>query len=89
MAVPCTDTPHSHRGVRRARNRAGVAAVEPADLQPFEFAESAEQGWAALARRGLRTHSSPGRGQKGRIDVCQCSDLRPLPMLGMVTFFTG
>jgi hypothetical protein len=32
--------------------------ISPADLQLFEFAESAEEGWASLARRGLRTHSS-------------------------------
>jgi uncharacterized protein (TIGR00730 family) len=32
--------------------------ISPEDLQLFEFAESAEEGWASLARRGLRTHSS-------------------------------
>ena len=32
--------------------------ISPADLQLFEFAESAEEGWASLVRRGLRTHSS-------------------------------
>jgi hypothetical protein len=32
--------------------------ISPPDLQLFEFAESAEQGWASLARRGLRTLAS-------------------------------
>lgn len=32
--------------------------ISPADLQLFEFADSAEQGWASLVRRGLRTDFS-------------------------------
>lgn len=32
--------------------------ISPEDLQLFEFAESAEEGWASLARRGLRTQST-------------------------------
>ena len=29
--------------------------ISPADLKLFEFAETAEEGWASLVRRGLRT----------------------------------
>ena len=32
--------------------------ISPTDLQLFEFAESAEEGWASLVRRGLRAHTS-------------------------------
>jgi uncharacterized protein (TIGR00730 family) len=32
--------------------------IAPQDLQLFEFAESAEEGWASLTRRALRTLSS-------------------------------
>lgn len=32
--------------------------ISPADLQLFEFADGAEQGWASLVRRGLRTDFS-------------------------------
>jgi uncharacterized protein (TIGR00730 family) len=32
--------------------------ISPADLRLFEFADSAEQGWASLVRRGLRTDFS-------------------------------
>jgi uncharacterized protein (TIGR00730 family) len=38
--------------------------ISPADLQLFEFAESAEQGWASLVRRGLRADSSPIKSQR-------------------------
>jgi uncharacterized protein (TIGR00730 family) len=33
--------------------------ISPADLELFEFAEGAEEGWASLVRRGLRAHT-PG-----------------------------
>ena len=33
------------------------AMISPEDLHLFEFAESAEEGWASLVRRGLRSHS--------------------------------
>jgi uncharacterized protein (TIGR00730 family) len=32
--------------------------ISPEDVHLFEFAESAEDGWASLARRGLRTRCS-------------------------------
>jgi predicted Rossmann-fold nucleotide-binding protein len=32
--------------------------IAPSDLGLFEFAETAEEGWASLVRRGLRAHSS-------------------------------
>jgi predicted Rossmann-fold nucleotide-binding protein len=32
--------------------------VSAADLKLFEFAETAEDGWASLVRRGLRAHST-------------------------------
>ena len=32
--------------------------ISAAELGLFEFAETAEQGWASLARRGLRAHGS-------------------------------
>jgi uncharacterized protein (TIGR00730 family) len=35
--------------------------IAPADLKLFEFAETAEAGWASLVRRGLRAHSPNGR----------------------------
>ena len=38
--------------------------ISPADLQLFEFAESAEQGWASLVRRGLRANSSPIKAER-------------------------
>jgi len=38
--------------------------ISPADLQLFEFAESAEQGWASLVRRGLRADSSPIKAER-------------------------
>jgi hypothetical protein len=31
--------------------------IAPADLQLFEFAESAEEAWASLVRRGLQSGS--------------------------------
>jgi uncharacterized protein (TIGR00730 family) len=31
--------------------------ISAGDLQLFEYAETAEQGWASLVRRGLRAHS--------------------------------
>jgi uncharacterized protein (TIGR00730 family) len=31
--------------------------ISPADLRLFEFAETAEEGWASLVRRGLSAHS--------------------------------
>ena len=34
--------------------------IAPADLRLFEFAETAEEGWASLVRRGLRAHSPNG-----------------------------
>jgi predicted Rossmann-fold nucleotide-binding protein len=40
--------------------------ISPADLQLFEFAESAEEGWASLARRGLGAH----RAEWGCPDQC-------------------
>ena len=30
--------------------------ISTADLKLFEFADTAEDGWAALVRRGLRAH---------------------------------
>ena len=56
--------------------------ISPEDLQLFEFAESAEERWA----RWLAADCGPippWSMQKGRIDVCQCSDLRHLPMLAI------
>ena len=35
--------------------------VSPADLKLFEFAETAEEGWASLIRRGLRAHTPNSR----------------------------
>jgi len=32
--------------------------IAPADLQLFEFAETAQEGWASLIRRGLRAHTA-------------------------------
>ena len=32
--------------------------ISPADLQLFEFAETAEEGWASLVRRGLMAHTA-------------------------------
>ena len=34
--------------------------ISPADLKLFEFAETAEQGWASLVRRGLQAHTPDG-----------------------------
>jgi uncharacterized protein (TIGR00730 family) len=31
--------------------------ISPADLRLFEFADTAEEGWASLVRRGLRAHT--------------------------------
>jgi predicted Rossmann-fold nucleotide-binding protein len=31
--------------------------ISPEDLQLFEFAETAEEGWASIVRRGLRAQS--------------------------------
>ena len=31
--------------------------ISPEDMKLFEFAETAEEGWASLVRRGLRAHS--------------------------------
>ena len=36
--------------------------ISPADLKLFEFAETAEDGWASLVRRGLLAHAPNGRG---------------------------
>ena len=36
--------------------------IAPADLKLFEFAETAEDGWASLIRRGLRAHTPNNRG---------------------------
>ena len=35
--------------------------ISPADLQLFEFAETAEEGWDSLVRRGLRAHTPNSR----------------------------
>jgi uncharacterized protein (TIGR00730 family) len=35
--------------------------IAPADLRLFEFAETAEEGWASMVRRGLKAHSPNGR----------------------------
>jgi uncharacterized protein (TIGR00730 family) len=35
--------------------------IAPADLRLFEFAETAEEGWASMVRRGLRAHTPNGR----------------------------
>ena len=36
--------------------------ISPLDLKLFEFAETAEDGWASLVRRGVRAHDNgPGR----------------------------
>ena len=35
--------------------------ISPADLQLFEFAETAEEGWDSLVRRGLRAHTPNNR----------------------------
>ena len=32
--------------------------IASSDLGLFEFAETAEEGWASLVRRGVRAHSS-------------------------------
>ncbi len=37
---------------------AEVGMIAPADLKLFEFAETAEEGWASLVRRGLRAHGN-------------------------------
>jgi hypothetical protein len=34
--------------------------IESADLDLFEFADTAEDAWAALVRRGLKAHTPPG-----------------------------
>ena len=34
--------------------------ISPTDLKLFEFAESAEEAWASLTRRGLRAHTPNG-----------------------------
>ena len=36
--------------------------ISPADLKLFEFAGTAEDGWASLVRRGLSAHTPSGRG---------------------------
>jgi uncharacterized protein (TIGR00730 family) len=36
--------------------------ISPADLKLFDFAETAEDGWASLVRRGLRAHTPNNRG---------------------------
>ena len=35
--------------------------ISPEDLQLFEFAETAEEGWASMVRRGLRAHTPNDR----------------------------
>jgi uncharacterized protein (TIGR00730 family) len=35
--------------------------ISPEDLRLFEFAETAEEGWASLVRRGLRAHTPTDR----------------------------
>jgi uncharacterized protein (TIGR00730 family) len=35
--------------------------IAPADLRLFEFAETAEEGWASMVRRGLMAHTPNGR----------------------------
>lgn len=35
--------------------------IAPSDLRLFEFAETAEEGWASLVRRGLRAHTPGGQ----------------------------
>jgi uncharacterized protein (TIGR00730 family) len=35
--------------------------ISPADLALFEFADTAEEGWASLVRRGLRAHTPNAR----------------------------
>ena len=35
--------------------------ISPTDLRLFEFAETAEDGWASLVRRGLRAQALDGR----------------------------
>jgi predicted Rossmann-fold nucleotide-binding protein len=35
--------------------------IAPADLRLIEFAETAEEGWASLVRRGLRAHTPSGQ----------------------------
>ena len=35
--------------------------VSPSDLDLFEYAETAEEGWASLTRRGLRAHTPNNR----------------------------
>jgi uncharacterized protein (TIGR00730 family) len=35
--------------------------ISPADLKLFEYAETAEEGWASLVRRGLRAHTPDNR----------------------------
>jgi predicted Rossmann-fold nucleotide-binding protein len=36
--------------------------IATADLKLFEFAETAEDGWASLVRRGLQAHDSSPLG---------------------------
>ena len=49
---------------RKIVNFAALAVegmISPTDLRLFEFAETAEEGWASLVRRGLRAQALDGR----------------------------